>query len=44
MAEGRRQFVGRRKLLWDGESMNVTNYDEANAFVARPYREGWKLI
>ena len=41
---GRPVFDGRKKLLWDGEAMQVTNYDEANAFVARPYRTGWKLI
>lgn len=37
-------FPGRRKLLWDGKAMKVTNYDEANQFVSRPYRDGWKLI
>jgi predicted dehydrogenase len=31
------------KLLWDGPNMKVTNFDEANAFVKRTYREGWKL-
>ena len=41
---GRMQFDGRKKLLWDGENMKITNYDEANAFVSRNYREGWKLI
>ena len=41
---GRMQFDGRKKLLWDGENMKITNYDEANAFVSRSYREGWKLI
>ena len=43
--EGRRRtFDGRKKLLWDGDSMKVTNYDEANKFVGRTYRDGWKLI
>jgi len=32
-----------RKLLWDGEKMEVTNDKDANAFVRRPYREGWTL-
>ena len=41
---GRKSFGGRKKLLWDGENMKVTNYDEANEFVSRPYREGWKLV
>ena len=34
----------RKKLLWDGEEMKVTNFEDANQFVTRPYREGWKLI
>lgn len=32
-----------RKLMWDGENMKITNYDEANAYVNMPYREGWSL-
>ena len=43
-ADGGRDFYGRRKLLWDGESMRITNFDEANQFVGREYREGWNLI
>jgi len=41
---GRRNYYGRKKLLWDGPNMTVTNFDEANQFVKRSYREGWKLI
>ncbi len=37
-------FDGRKKLLWDGNSMKITNFDDANQFVNREYREGWKLI
>jgi len=37
-------FDGRKKLLWDGGNMKITNYDDANQFVGREYREGWKLI
>ena len=37
-------FDGRKKLLWDGPNMKITNYDDANQFVAREYRQGWKLI
>ena len=37
------EFPGRRKLLWDGGNMKITNYDEANQFVAREYRQGWSL-
>ena len=32
-----------RRLLWDGEKMEVTNDKEANAAVSRQYREGWSL-
>ena len=32
-----------RRLLWDGEAMKVTNDSDAQAFVMRPYREGWAL-
>ncbi len=31
------------KLLWDNNNMKVTNFDLANQFVKRTYREGWKL-
>lgn len=42
--QGRMQFPGRKRLIWDGENMKVTNYDEANQFVKRDYRQGWQLI
>ncbi|MBK1829011.1 Gfo/Idh/MocA family protein [Haloferula rosea] len=32
-----------RKLDWDNENMKVTNFDDANAWVRRPYRAGWSL-
>ena len=32
-----------RRLLWDGERMEVTNDKEANAHVRREYRAGWTL-
>lgn len=31
------------KLLWDNAEMRVTNFDMANQFVKREYREGWSL-
>jgi predicted dehydrogenase len=31
-------------LLWDGNNMRITNFDEANQFVKRTYREGWKVL
>ena len=40
----RNEFIGRKRLMWDGENMKITNFDEANQFVARDYRKGWKLI
>jgi predicted dehydrogenase len=36
-------YYGRKRLLWDGPSMKITNFDEANQFVGREYRNGWKL-
>jgi len=35
------KYPGRKKLLWDGTNMKITNFDEANQFVKREYREGW---
>lgn len=40
----RRTFPGRKRLLWDGDNMKVSNYDAANEFVGRKYRDGWKLV
>ena len=37
-------YIGRKKLLWDGEAMKITNFDEANQIVSRNYRKGWELI
>jgi predicted dehydrogenase len=36
-------YPGRKKLLWDGANMKITNLDEANQFVSRVYENGWKL-
>jgi hypothetical protein len=35
---GNKIFPGRKKLLWDGEKMEVTNFAPANQFVKRQYR------
>ncbi len=32
-----------RRLLWDGESMKVTNGSDAQALVMLKYRDGWTL-
>jgi hypothetical protein len=37
------KFIGRKKLLWDAKNMKITNFDEANQFVKREYRQGWTL-
>lgn len=37
------KYLGRKKLLWDAQSMKVTNFEEANQFVRREYRDGWDL-
>ena len=41
--KGNLEFFARKKLLWDGEGMKITNLDEANQFVSRNYREGWTV-
>lgn len=37
-------YPGRHiQLVWDGENMKITNFDDANQFVKRTYRSGWSL-
>ena len=36
-------YLGRKKLLWDGEAMRITNLEDANQYVRREYRGGWSL-
>ena len=36
-------FPGRKKLLWDGVNMKITNFDYANQFVMRQYRGSYSL-
>ncbi len=36
-------YPGRKKLLWDAKNMKITNFDDANQFVKREYRNGWSL-
>jgi len=33
------QYKGRKKLLWDGKQMRITNFEAANQFVKRNYRQ-----
>jgi len=42
-SKGAMDYYGRKKLLWDGENMRITNLEEANQFVGRQYREGWEV-
>lgn len=42
-SQGKMEFFGRKKLLWDGDNMKITNLEEANQFVGRTYRDGWKV-
>lgn len=42
-SKGKLEFYARKKLLWDGENMKITNLEEANQFVGRDYREGWEV-
>jgi len=37
------RYNGRKKLYYDAPNMKITNYDLANQFVKREYREGWNL-
>ena len=36
-------YYGRKKLLWNGNKMEITNLKQANQFVTRNYRKGWEL-
>lgn len=37
------KYLGRKRLNWDAKALKITNFDEANQFVKREYREGWTL-
>lgn len=40
----RTRYPGRNiQLLWDGPNMRITNFEPANQFVKREYRDGWSL-
>jgi len=42
-AKGEKIYPGRKKLMWDGQNMKITNFDLANRFVQREYRGNYKL-
>jgi predicted dehydrogenase len=33
----------KRRLEWDGEKMEVTNFADANRFVTKEYQSGWRI-
>ena len=37
------EYPGRRKIIWDGANMKVTNWDMANEWVKGSYRKGWEF-
>ena len=43
LQNGKSEYIGRKKLDWDAVNMKITNFDEANQFVKREYRNGWSL-
>ena len=38
-----KEFFARKKLLWDGDNMKITNLEAANQFVTRDYRKGFEV-
>ena len=36
-------FIGKKKLMYDSNKMQITNLNQANQFLTRDYREGWNL-
>ncbi len=38
-----KEKLTRAVLLWDSRNLEITNVPEANQFLRREYREGWKL-
>jgi hypothetical protein len=38
-----REDLTRFKLLWDSANLKVANVEDANAFIRREYRPGWRL-
>ncbi len=42
-SKGQQDFFARKKLLWDGLNMKISNLEEANQFVGREYRKGWEM-
>jgi len=43
-SKGNKKFPGRKRLLWDGPNMKITNFEPANQFVKRNYRGNYSLV
>lgn len=41
--KGEITYPGRKELLWDGEKKRITNFEPANQFVKREYKNGYNL-
>lgn len=37
-------YPGRKPLQWDGAIQRITNFEPANQFVRRKYRDGWRQV
>lgn len=42
-SRGNVTYPGRKKLMWDGPNMRITNFEPANNFVRRQYRGSYKV-
>ncbi|HZJ20249.1 MAG TPA: hypothetical protein VFD35_07855 [Pricia sp.] len=40
---GGAQFLGRKRLQWDADNMKITNFEPANKYVKRTYRDGYSV-
>lgn len=38
-----KETLNRTKLYWDSENLKITNVLEANDYLKREYREGWRI-
>jgi hypothetical protein len=38
-----REKLTRQNLAWDPVNLRIANLPEANAYIHRPYRDGWSL-
>ena len=43
LINGQMDYYARKKLLWDGKKMKITNLEDANQFVTREYRNGFTI-